>query len=821
MMSAPKPFTATRPRGARPGSRSLLPGTSAFVALLCLLSVGCADRRSDDAAPEPHAPTIRLMYEEQRGHDPGGGILRATVRDSDRDLATATLMGPSVAVIRHISGGFDTLTASVRDLPEGEHLYVGTATDHGGRTHTDTLTIRIDPNDPPPATLSVTGEGSEWRLVQGVAVDPQGDPVEYTIVVEGPISFTIGPRAAPTDTTLTLQTGKYHLSSVTSDKHRADTTTYNIDVVVKPPTATQSVERKGVVLRYRADVRAAYATLTVTRDPDDVFYHGTVPLDTTFAGLTRGDDSGLPKGNYSFRLYGERHGHSLDETVWARIIDLNPSVDLSHVNASFDEGGQTVVPLPVPRDPNQEDHPTYTRATSLDGKVTVDLTDSKLTLEAVADSTGPFRVELIVGDATTGTRADTLEATIRPLPTAAAAATAGDTTGSKSGYETVVAADGGASSVGADLVSDDKSKHPILHFDFAGRWFTKYYGFKRRLKDAYGFAFGIDYTILNQYSNFSTTDTQAASGIFRLFGEWKLRDQKDGPSSRIVWRVENRHLVGKGITPRDLGFDGGSILSTATFSAFDWGLTALYWKQRFGGGRFSFVAGRMPPGDYSDTYSLLSSHNFFMSDAFSHDRSVALPKQGIGVAARILPLPIWYVMAGVHDANGSPTELGLRSFFEVREYYTWIETGWAPSGTPLGGQSVHLNLWHQDPREAKGTEEAWGVTFSANKKFTDRWNPFLRAGISRGKGGQQIRFLLAGGTGIIIRVSDFLGVATSWSGAVDSALRDQFTSELFYRLQLTQHVAVTPEIQFTMDPSKTTATDYLTVASVLRLRVSF
>jgi porin len=182
-----------------------------------------------------------------------------------------------------------------------------------------------------------------------------------------------------------------------------------------------------------------------------------------------------------------------------------------------------------------------------------------------------------------------------------------------------------------------------------------------------------------------------------------------------------------------------------------------------------------------------------------------------------------YVAVGLHDANGLPTEIGLESFFEVQEYYSWIELGWRWAGTGvLNGQSIHINVWRQDARESAGTDETWGVTFSANPLFEGpvRWSPFLRAGYSENDGGQLVRFMVAGGVGVLVRQSDLVGLATSWSGPPDSSLRNQVTTEAFHRLQLTENLQVSPVVQFTINPSQTTETDTLWVTSVLRVRLS-
>jgi porin len=396
-----------------------------------------------------------------------------------------------------------------------------------------------------------------------------------------------------------------------------------------------------------------------------------------------------------------------------------------------------------------------------------------------------------------------------------------DTTEYKSGYGDM-ARMGGATSVDADLKDDDTRKNPILEWDVAHEKLDKFYALKRALNDNLGLAVGVDYNILNQYSSYSTTETHATSGIFRIFGTWRLFGSRLENSGNLVYRIENRHRI-SGVTPRDLGHDGGSSLSTATFKEFGWGVTSLYWKQQFAGGDFGLAVGKMDPGDFSDVFLMLTAYKAFMNEGFFNNPSVSLPNQGFGLVGGAQLADNVYLSAGLHDANGEPDEFGLDSFFEVGEYYTWIEAGWkAPGSDVMSGESFHVNVWHQDARQEAGTDEIWGVVVSANPVYdhTVRWSPFVRLGYSHEDGGQRVRFIVAGGAGAIVRGSDLVGLATSWSGPPDSSQRNQVTTEAFYRLQLTQNLQVTPAVQFTINPSNTLETDALWVVSVLRMRLS-
>jgi porin len=79
---------------------------------------------------------------------------------------------------------------------------------------------------------------------------------------------------------------------------------------------------------------------------------------------------------------------------------------------------------------------------------------------------------------------------------------------------------------------------------------------------------------------------------------------------------------------------------------------------------------------------------------------------------------------------------------------------------------------------------------------------FVRAGYSRGNAPQMRRFIGIGGA-YQPNGRDTLGIATSWGSPPDKKLRDQITSELFYRLQVTQNLTLTPNLQVTFKPSYT------------------
>lgn len=389
---------------------------------------------------------------------------------------------------------------------------------------------------------------------------------------------------------------------------------------------------------------------------------------------------------------------------------------------------------------------------------------------------------------------------------------------SRSGYEGI-AATSGSSGVQADLLADSLEKRPVIKL-LSGVT-NKLFDFKDKINGLWGIAFGVDYNFLNQYASFSFTEDEATSGNIRFYGTWNLFHSKEKIHGNFVFRVENRHLIGSGITPRDLGFDAGSALSTASFKDFDWGVSSLYWDQILWDRKVGLVFGQMDPGDFMDAFPLLSAWTYFMSDAFFNNPAEALPQQGVGFVTRVYLDENYYVMGGIHDALADADGLDVAQLFDGEDYFYWLEVGWSPSWKSDPGDSIHLTVWEQDPLVEKGTERSQGIAFSYAPKLFGRYRPFFRAGYSNGDAAL-MRRIFAVGVGIDFRDgNDLLGIATSYGAPVDRTAGSQSTSEFFYRLQLAEHLQVTPALQVTFNPSFNDVKDALYVGSVLRMRLAF
>ncbi|MCK5557791.1 MAG: carbohydrate porin, partial [Candidatus Hydrogenedentes bacterium] len=357
----------------------------------------------------------------------------------------------------------------------------------------------------------------------------------------------------------------------------------------------------------------------------------------------------------------------------------------------------------------------------------------------------------------------------------------------KSGYEDVPQF-GGPSSVGAELQEADEVKEPFFRFPKIGQALKPWFDLKERINRRLGLQFGLDYSALYQVVTESPGEDQAASGIFRFYGSWTLLDRDSGNTGALVYKVEHRHRLGTDITPQELGFEAGSILPTGTmfnqFSNHSWGVTNLYWQQRLFKGRLSFIAGKVDPTDYLDIYGLINPLTAFTNLAFSTNPTIPAPNQGLGAALGVMATDNVYAVGGLADANGDATEAGFDTFFEDHEYFSHIEVGWVSSFERRYFDNIHLTAWHVNEREEARVPDGWGLAFSATWFINDQWMPFLRAGYSD-DGGALLEGMVSAGIGRYFSKSrDLIGFGVSWGRPSGTGLDDQYTAELFYRLQL-------------------------------------
>ncbi|MEE9149756.1 MAG: carbohydrate porin, partial [Candidatus Tectomicrobia bacterium] len=195
------------------------------------------------------------------------------------------------------------------------------------------------------------------------------------------------------------------------------------------------------------------------------------------------------------------------------------------------------------------------------------------------------------------------------------------------------------------------------------------------------------------------------------------------------------------------------------------------------------------------------------------------PNQGQGAAVGAWLANQVYTVAGFADTNGDPTRIGFDTFIDEAEFFTHIELGWSPSFERRYLDNVYVTAWHADEREKAGVPDGWGLLFSAQRFLKERWLPFLRAGYSEGEA-PALNASVSMGLGYYVRErADVTALGVSWGKPSLDGLRDQYTVEYFYRLQLSPNFALTPDVQLILDPALNPNEDVIAVFG-LRARLA-
>ncbi len=312
--------------------------------------------------------------------------------------------------------------------------------------------------------------------------------------------------------------------------------------------------------------------------------------------------------------------------------------------------------------------------------------------------------------------------------------------------------------------------------------------------------------------------------------------------------IEDRRPLATDLPPLFAGIAAGSGVPTAaTWGDFSLGITQAYIRQTVAGGRFQYSIGKIFAPNFVNAYPFFDDNRQFLSLAFSTSPTIAVPLRGAGFVVAAYPgsgnLGNLYVKGGMFTANSDDTGWTVGGFFGRSEHFYFVEVGASSFARrpipihargPMDRNNIHVTLWYRDPLAPRGPgdffrpqDEAYGIAFNINQMASDNLMWFLRGGLGTG-GFAEVN--LSGGFGWrpASRTADLFGLGLGWSKPDDAqipvllpfALRDQVTSEVFYRLAITSNFTMTLVYQLILNPSLNPRTDTLSVLS-LRGRLAF
>lgn len=382
----------------------------------------------------------------------------------------------------------------------------------------------------------------------------------------------------------------------------------------------------------------------------------------------------------------------------------------------------------------------------------------------------------------------------------------------------------GPDSVSGQLEDDREGKADLLDLNLLKQWEA----WKAKISKRTGFSFGADYTSVGFAATDSLGDDTSASGIARIYGLLDVLNRGRKNTGRIDFKIEHRHRY-TAVPPFAFGFEVGYAgTPEPVFNDEGFRTTVLYWKQYLLDDRAVTRVGFLDIKEYFDVYALASPWTGFGNLDFSTSANTigAFPDGALGVMAGSYLTERIYAAAGIVDASADPGSVfqGFNTFFDDFDTFKSIEIGFTGGGDRFYLNNAHVSFWHLDDSKETGVPGGWGVIASASTVIDDKWLPFLRAAWADEGGGIYEASVSAGFGYKNKPAGSLLGVGLNWgrpnSDTFPVDLDDQFTGEVFYRIQLTENFQITPSVQLLVDPALNPDEDFIALFG-LRARASF
>jgi porin len=393
---------------------------------------------------------------------------------------------------------------------------------------------------------------------------------------------------------------------------------------------------------------------------------------------------------------------------------------------------------------------------------------------------------------------------------------------------------GGPKTIGAQLERDNTAREyrfPVLVFS---DWFEH----KKRINDEFGIQYNLNYeTIASWASQTSAAENEdfAASGIATALMSWQAVGRESGNVGRLNIKFQSRHKF-TDVAPMFLGFEGGyNSLAATGFRDWTPRFSEFNWSQALLDNRIHFVAGKVDSANYFTFHGLLVPWTDFLGFGFSVNGTVNWPDPGWGAVGSIRPTENLYVTFAATDVQGDRFEDGDllccgENFFNGR-LFTAIEVGYVPSFADRFFRKISVTYWHTDeyeisdavpPDAAPLSPEAEGFAVTAHWTFDDWITPFVTYGKGDGVGANTFyRESFSIGSGFKFQNYDVLGIGYNHSRVLGSAgLPSQDVLEIYYRFMITEHLEISPDIQFVKNPTLDPNLDSNTFFQ-LRLRLTF
>lgn len=341
---------------------------------------------------------------------------------------------------------------------------------------------------------------------------------------------------------------------------------------------------------------------------------------------------------------------------------------------------------------------------------------------------------------------------------------------------------------------------------------------KQDLREHYGLEWALEYTSIYQATSGGFDAHDAAEGTLGFSSIWRIvRDPNGIDSAGIGLQAETRaNYTEDQFT--EMTEELGTLWSPndSTSDSYD-KLNQLWWGQKAAAGKFTYLVGKIDPGAHINGNRFAGSGNTqFFSQPFATNPARSFPDNGLGGMARIAPADWFYLHGIVSDSSADSSYSPFKTL--DGNWFGAAEAGFKPKIDGLGTGIYRFMAWQREMDHGTGT----GFSVSFDQDLGRHLGAFCRYGVNDGDL-NSVEHILAAGVSFLDpfgRRNDQAGIGASWTRPADDDLRDEFSAEVYYRLQITEGIELSASAQLIEQPSANEEHDEVGVFG-LRVRVLY
>ncbi len=351
-----------------------------------------------------------------------------------------------------------------------------------------------------------------------------------------------------------------------------------------------------------------------------------------------------------------------------------------------------------------------------------------------------------------------------------------------------------------------------------------YADFKDMLQQNYGLDFSFDISYMGQRGA-PNGKKNAMQTIYYPSLTWNMFDNDYGNGTL---NMSYNSVKYGGIQAQKLGNKLGTVTAINDYASPTYSFDELYFAYRLGGDWdwLTAAVGQFPLYNFDGTAYDANQQENFINYALSQNASSTYPTASLGAYLQIAPDETWTFALGAQDATNISGSSIKTNRLNEEHYTSFASLTYSPTLPKLGSGQYSILLYNQPAVKAqKQTTNGWSLNLSQN--FGDKLSLFARVnGVSGNIATINQSWVLGGvyNNPLERNPLDQIGLAFAYNKIDEKAVGSKLAHEsekiieAYWAWGISKWMTITPDVQFYIDPSENTKSDY---ATVFTLRSTF